>query len=201
MQSVGMSPALGAWSGAIVTLPGVTGFEERLGVVAAMVAAAILPALLFGRPRAFPELMRSAPSEERRITMPALTDAERAELGVARDRIAKPSALMVPLIETFTQPGDLILDPFAGTGPVGMAAIRCGRDYLGAEADPVEDEDQPAATRLECPRGRLHRLTSHIVVHRPTMWNIRPARKSGRSAPRRRVPTLALSRTSAGGPP
>ena len=45
---------------------------------------------------------------------------------------------MVPLIETFTQPGDLILDPFAGTGPVGMAAIRCGRDYLGAEADPVE---------------------------------------------------------------
>lgn len=74
----------------------------------------------------------------RRIKIPALTAAERAELGVDGDRIPKPSALMVPLIENFTQPGDLILDPFAGTGPVGMAAIRCGRDYLGAEADPVE---------------------------------------------------------------
>lgn len=66
-----LSPALGAWSGAIVTLPGITGFEERLGVVAAMIAAAILPALLFGRPRSFPELMRPDPSGERRVTMPA----------------------------------------------------------------------------------------------------------------------------------
>ena len=39
-----------------------------------------------------------------------VTAAERAELGVDGDRIPKPSALMVPLIENFTQPGDLILD-------------------------------------------------------------------------------------------
>lgn len=66
-----LSPALGAWSGAIVTLPGITSFEERLGVVAAMVAIAILPALMFGRPRTFPGLLRSAPSDKRRVTMPA----------------------------------------------------------------------------------------------------------------------------------
>lgn len=66
-----LSPALGAWSGTIVTLPGITGFEERLGVIAAMIAAAILPALLLGRPRAFPELMQSAAPDERRITRPA----------------------------------------------------------------------------------------------------------------------------------
>jgi MFS family permease len=53
------SPALGAWSGALVTLPGLTGIEERIAVIAAMIAVAILPALLFGRPRGFPELMRS----------------------------------------------------------------------------------------------------------------------------------------------
>lgn len=66
-----LSPALGAWSGAIVTLPGITGFGERLSVIAAMVAAAVLPALVLGRPRAFPELMRSEASEERKVTKPA----------------------------------------------------------------------------------------------------------------------------------
>lgn len=54
------SPALGAWSGALVTLPGLVSAEGRLVVVAMLVAAAILPVLLFGRPRAFPELTASA---------------------------------------------------------------------------------------------------------------------------------------------
>lgn len=66
-----LSPALGAWSGAIVTLPGIAGFEERLSVIAVMIAIAVLPALVFGRPRAFPELMRSQASEDRKITRPA----------------------------------------------------------------------------------------------------------------------------------
>ncbi len=66
-----LSPALGAWSGAIVTLPGITGFEERLSVIAAMIAVAVLPALLLGRPRPFPELMQSEPSEDRKVTKPA----------------------------------------------------------------------------------------------------------------------------------
>lgn len=65
------SPALGAWSGALVTLPGLTGLEERIAVIAAMIAVAILPALLFGRPRPFPELMRSDASEAHRAARPA----------------------------------------------------------------------------------------------------------------------------------
>lgn len=52
------SPALGAWSGALVTLPGVVSLEQRLAVIAALMALAILPALLISRPRPFPELMR-----------------------------------------------------------------------------------------------------------------------------------------------
>ncbi|WP_411338634.1 MFS transporter [Sphingopyxis sp. J-6] len=54
------SPALGAWSGALVTLPGLVSANDRLVLIAALVAAAVLPVLLFGRPRAFPEL--SAPA-------------------------------------------------------------------------------------------------------------------------------------------
>lgn len=55
------SPALGAWSGALVTLPGLVSADGRLMVVAALVAGAILPVLLLGRPRAFPELTTVLP--------------------------------------------------------------------------------------------------------------------------------------------
>lgn len=50
------SPALGAWSGAIATLPGLVSVDGRLGVVALLVAAAVVPVLLVGQPRPFPEL-------------------------------------------------------------------------------------------------------------------------------------------------
>jgi site-specific DNA-methyltransferase (adenine-specific) len=48
----------------------------------------------------------------------------------------KPEALMEALIRDFTDPGDLILDPFAGSGTTGVAAIRLGRRFIGWEKDP-----------------------------------------------------------------
>ena len=47
------SPALGAWSGALVTWPGLVSAEGRLAVIALLVATAVLPVLLLGRPRLF----------------------------------------------------------------------------------------------------------------------------------------------------
>ena len=38
-----------------------------------------------------------------------------------------------PIISALTSPGDLIVDPFAGSGTVGLAAHRYGRRFLGAE--------------------------------------------------------------------
>ncbi len=67
-----LSPALGAWSGALVTLPGLVSMEQRVTAIALLVAAAILPALLFGRPRAFPELMAVEPRPERPVARPAV---------------------------------------------------------------------------------------------------------------------------------
>ncbi len=37
------------------------------------------------------------------------------------------------LIETLTDPGDLVVDPFTGTGTVAIAAKRKGRRFIGAE--------------------------------------------------------------------
>ena len=48
----------------------------------------------------------------------------------------KPVPLMELLIELFTDPGDLILDPFMGSGTTGVAAIRNGRRFVGFERDP-----------------------------------------------------------------
>jgi site-specific DNA-methyltransferase (adenine-specific) len=48
----------------------------------------------------------------------------------------KPAALMEALVRDFTDPGDLICDPFAGSGTTGVAAIRLGRRFIGWERDP-----------------------------------------------------------------
>ena len=49
----------------------------------------------------------------------------------------KPLALMKELIEDFSLPGDLILDPFAGSGTTGVAARMLGRRFLGWELSPA----------------------------------------------------------------
>jgi adenine-specific DNA-methyltransferase len=45
----------------------------------------------------------------------------------------KPVDLMVPIIEAFSKPGDYVVDPFSGVAPVGVAALRLGRGYFGAD--------------------------------------------------------------------
>ena len=51
-----ISPAAGALATTLVTIPGLAGPQERLWLVAGLVIACLLPALLFGAPRSFPEL-------------------------------------------------------------------------------------------------------------------------------------------------
>jgi DNA polymerase III delta prime subunit/16S rRNA G966 N2-methylase RsmD len=40
------------------------------------------------------------------------------------------------LVEMFTKPGDLIVDPFYGSGTLGAAAMMRNRDFFGIEIDP-----------------------------------------------------------------
>ena len=46
-----------------------------------------------------------------------------------------PQALAEPLIRTFSMEGDLVLDPFCGSGQTLLAAKGCGRRYLGMERE------------------------------------------------------------------
>lgn len=40
---------------------------------------------------------------------------------------------VIPLIEGLTSPGDLVCDPFAGSGSFGIAAHKTGRRFIGAD--------------------------------------------------------------------
>jgi site-specific DNA-methyltransferase (adenine-specific) len=48
----------------------------------------------------------------------------------------KPVALFEYLIRTYTQPGDLVLDPFMGSGTTAVAAQRLGRNFTGCDISP-----------------------------------------------------------------
>src|SRR5499426_2674825 len=49
----------------------------------------------------------------------------------------KPEALLGRVLLASTRPGDLVLDPFFGTGTTGIVAKRLGRRWLGIERDPA----------------------------------------------------------------
>lgn len=59
----------------------------------------------------------------------------------------KPLAVMHRLITWFTDPGELILDPFAGAGTTLVAAYELGRKAIGIELE--ERYAEMAARRLE----------------------------------------------------
>jgi DNA modification methylase len=68
-----------------------------------------------------------------------------------------PVALPRRLIELYTYRGDLVLDPFMGSGTTGVAALQTGRHYAGYEVD--EQYRHRAIERCAEEERRLARTT------------------------------------------
>lgn len=72
----------------------------------------------------------------------------------------KPVPLMSQIIQHLTQPGDLVFDPFMGSGTTGVACMKTGRRFLGCEIDPryfaiAERRIADAAAQLRLPLGDI----------------------------------------------
>ena len=70
------------------------------------------------------------------------TEKEKGQTLTAR----KPVWLCRYLIETYTDPGDLVLDCCMGTGAIGEAAVGTGRKFIGMELD--RERFQEAKNRI-----------------------------------------------------
>jgi site-specific DNA-methyltransferase (adenine-specific) len=63
--------------------------------------------------------------------IPRLVDncAERVLKGATQ----LPLALVMPIVEGCSEPGDLVFDPFTGSGTTAEAAVQTGRHFIGTE--------------------------------------------------------------------
>jgi len=46
-----------------------------------------------------------------------------------------PEGIIKPIIESSSPPDGIILDPFTGSGTTGVAAVKCGRQFIGIEKE------------------------------------------------------------------
>ena len=70
-------------------------------------------------------------------TLALCTGEERLKDGTGKKLhpTQKPEALLSRVIVASSKPGDVVLDPFFGTGTTGAAAKRLGRHFIGIERD------------------------------------------------------------------
>lgn len=52
----------------------------------------------------------------------------------------KPVGLIMKQLELYSKPGDIILDPFSGSGTTAVACHKLGRHFICVEKDPVYHE-------------------------------------------------------------
>jgi site-specific DNA-methyltransferase (adenine-specific) len=70
--------------------------------------------------------------------IPLCTGKERIRLnGAKAHSTQKPEALLYRILLSSTNPGDLVLDPFFGTGTTGAVAKKLHRHWIGIERDPL----------------------------------------------------------------
>ena len=89
----------------------------------------------------------------------------RAERGANSHPTVKPIALMRYLCRLVTPKGGKVLDPFAGSGTTGVAAIAEGFDFVGCELS--EDYAAIARKRLEAYGSTIPPTDRHASAHTP----------------------------------
>ena len=82
----------------------------------------------------------------------------------------KPEALLYRILNATTKPGDIVLDPFFGTGTTGAVAKKLGRHFVGIERE---------STYIN---AALKRIASIKPLHMAALETIKPKRAAPRVA-------------------
>lgn len=69
-------------------------------------------------------------------TILQFSNGDRTRPEVGGHPTQKPVALMAYLVNTYTNPGDTVLDLAMGSGTTGVACMGLGRNFIGIEKDP-----------------------------------------------------------------
>lgn len=116
-------------------------------------------------------------SEESRLRHPALF----------------PKQLVTRLLEIYTKPGDIVLDPFMGAGTTLLAAKELGRQGIGVEISPqyidvaqkrlsvVKSDHEKSQIFCEDARGLskfISASTIDLVVTSPPYWDVHRQRRT-----------------------
>jgi site-specific DNA-methyltransferase (adenine-specific) len=153
--------------------------------------------IVWHKPNAMPESVKDRPTraheyifmltKSARYTYHHESVKERAEEGTMRNRrsvwsintsgsgsshiAAFPEALVTPCILAATEPGEYVLDPFFGSGTVGVVARRLGRRYIGIELNPiyVREAERALERPISLPRSNGRRYTDYEHEIAPTL--------------------------------
>lgn len=111
-------------------------------------------------------------------TLPLCTGSERLTVnGEKLHATQKPEALLYRVILASSKPGDVILDPFFGTGTTGAVAKKLGRHFIGIERD---------AAYVQAATARINAIPAPLTTDHAVFG----AYHTKRSAPRIAFATL-----------
>jgi modification methylase len=99
--------------------------------------------------------------------LPICNGAERIrQNGQKAHSTQKPEALLYRVILSSSNPGDVVLDPFFGTGTTGVIASRLHRNWIGIERE--QDYINLARKRIE---------ETHTETYDPSVFEVRSRKK------------------------
>ncbi len=115
------------------------------------------------REGSFPGDMVKNPGKQMRSVWSILTP-RKGEKRHGKHPTQKPEDLLDRVVRSSTNPGDVVLDPFAGSGTTGIIALRYGRPFIGIDScqqfldefaiPRLDDEVADAASRLFAEEAR-----------------------------------------------
>ncbi|MBV9865362.1 MAG: site-specific DNA-methyltransferase [Abitibacteriaceae bacterium] len=93
------------------------------------------PVALYGRQRNWPSVARSVGGERYPRSVLTLSNCGFSRRNPRLHPTQKPLMLIRWLVKSYTNPGDMVLDPFMGSGTTGVACLQTGRHFIGVELE------------------------------------------------------------------